>query len=109
MFDSVVVTQTPVREGNSSAPAEASKRRISQDPLEHRLFIGVSRQNSIELRIRIKKDGPYSFAIVQAVNILVAALRQLDNAQAVRDDRLSIWPRDADATGFGRWTVSGHL
>ena len=54
-------------------------------------------------------EGPRSFAALHAASVLVSALRELENAQAARDDRLSIWPRDADSTHFGPWTVSGHL
>jgi len=107
IFDSVSVIQTPVRAQGSIEP-DTSNRHTSDDPDEHRILVGVSRQNSVELRIR-SKTGPSSFAVLQALNILVAALRELDNAQAVRDDRLSIWPPDPDSTNFGRWTVSGHM
>jgi len=107
VFDSVTLFQTPIREGDATIRA-LSIRRASQDVAEYRLLIGAYKQKSVELRIKMK-EGPRSFAALQATNVLVNALRELDNAQAARDDRLSIWPRDEDATQFGPWTVSGHL
>jgi DNA-binding NtrC family response regulator len=57
------------------------------------LPLGAARQRAIEVRIQVRPDLE-SLAAVNSVTMLLGAIRDLDQARAEREERLTLWPSD---------------
>jgi transcriptional regulator with PAS, ATPase and Fis domain len=75
---------------------------------ERRLPIGSTLGRAIEVRVQPILD-PESIATINAINVLVLAIHELQRARAEREERATLWPADELPIDGNRAVVSGHM
>jgi DNA-binding NtrC family response regulator len=76
--------------------------------IERRLSIGVARERSVEVEVKIKAD-PSSQATVHATRLLLMTIQDLERARAEREERMSLWPAEDDPSETGNAVANGHM
>ncbi len=108
--DSVVAARASST-GSDGLPhilADAGTTEPHADWIERRLSIGVARDRSVDVDLKVRPDIE-SQATVNGVRLLLTTLQDLERARAEREKRLSLWPADDDPAALGHAVVSGHM
>ena len=81
------------RDGNGNREELASFGTITDDAAMRTLTLGTARNRSVEVHVAPLPDIE-SQATLNAVTILLGTIRDLERAQAEREERLTLWPID---------------
>ncbi len=76
--------------------------------VERRLAVGVARDRSVNVELKVKAD-PSSQATVHAARLLLTTIQDLERARAEREERMSLWPAEEDPSETGNAVATGHM
>ncbi|MEP7305087.1 MAG: sigma-54 dependent transcriptional regulator [Acidobacteriota bacterium] len=75
---------------------------------ERRLAVGIARERSVELHLRVRRDIDAQ-ATVNAVAVLLTTIQDLERARTEREERISLWPSDDDSEESEHAVVGGAM
>jgi DNA-binding NtrC family response regulator/tetratricopeptide (TPR) repeat protein len=96
-------------DGSSETLAEfGNLDQASGNYFEHNFDLGTARGRSVEVRIRLCNDIQ-AVATLNAITILLCAIRRLERATVEREERLTLWPIDEIPPGDEQAVMLGKL